>query len=135
MCIGCVSICYNDRGFIFIPHANTILADYGRVQFYLEKLILITKNTAFQTEIISYQDLLRKQTLRCPIGIKLCLMPSFHVPSLFPTWHFFFSPILWHVPKNGVNNHFYNILAPKIITNVHMVFVYYQYIVLINRNH
>ena len=27
---GCVSIFYNDRGFIFIPHANTVLADYGK---------------------------------------------------------------------------------------------------------
>ena len=28
--VGCVSIFYNDRGFIFIPHANTVLADYGK---------------------------------------------------------------------------------------------------------
>ena len=25
--VGCVSIFYNDRGFIFIPHANKVLAD------------------------------------------------------------------------------------------------------------
>ena len=29
---GCVSIFYNDRGLIFIPHANKVLADYGKIQ-------------------------------------------------------------------------------------------------------
>ena len=42
---GCVSIFYNGRGLIFIPHANTVLADYGKVQS--KKLILINKNTTF----------------------------------------------------------------------------------------
>ena len=27
---GCVSIFYNDRELIFIPHANTVLADHGK---------------------------------------------------------------------------------------------------------
>ena len=27
---GCVSIFYNDRGLIFIPHANKVLADHGK---------------------------------------------------------------------------------------------------------
>ena len=31
---GCISIFYNDRGLIFIPHANTILAEHGKVRFY-----------------------------------------------------------------------------------------------------
>ena len=31
--VGCVSIFYNDRGLIFIPHTNTVLADHGKVQF------------------------------------------------------------------------------------------------------
>ena len=30
---GCVSIFYNSRGLIFIPHANKVLADYGKLQF------------------------------------------------------------------------------------------------------
>ena len=30
--VGCVSIFYNDRGYIFIPHANRVLADYGKIQ-------------------------------------------------------------------------------------------------------
>ena len=28
--VGCVSIFYNDRELIFIPHANTVLADHGK---------------------------------------------------------------------------------------------------------
>ena len=44
-------------GFIFIPHANTIQADYGKAQFYLKKPTLINKNTAFQTETVPYQNL------------------------------------------------------------------------------
>ena len=35
--VGCVSIFYNDRGFIFIPHANTILTDHGKARFYSRK--------------------------------------------------------------------------------------------------
>ena len=34
---GRVSIFYNDRGLIFIPHANKVLADYGKVQFESRK--------------------------------------------------------------------------------------------------
>ena len=30
---GCVSIFYNDRGLIFIPYANKVLADYGKARF------------------------------------------------------------------------------------------------------
>ena len=30
MFVGYVSIFYNDWGFIFVPHANTVLADYGK---------------------------------------------------------------------------------------------------------
>ena len=30
---GCVSIFYNDREFIFIPHTNKVLANYGKVRF------------------------------------------------------------------------------------------------------
>ena len=44
-------------GLIFIPHANTILADYGKAQFYLKKPTLINKNTTFQTETVPYQNL------------------------------------------------------------------------------
>ena len=31
--VGCVSIFYNDRELIFIPHANKVLADYGKTRF------------------------------------------------------------------------------------------------------
>ena len=40
-----------------MPHANTILADYGKAQFYLKKPTLINKNTTFQTETVPYQNL------------------------------------------------------------------------------
>ena len=40
---GCVSIFYNGRGLIFIPHANTILADYDRVRFYSRESRLLLK--------------------------------------------------------------------------------------------
>ena len=30
--VGYVLIFYNDWGLIFIPHTNTVLADYGKVQ-------------------------------------------------------------------------------------------------------
>jgi len=30
--VGCISIFYNGQGFIFKPHANKVLADYGKVQ-------------------------------------------------------------------------------------------------------
>ena len=30
---GCVSIFYNAQGLIFIPHANKVLADYGKIWF------------------------------------------------------------------------------------------------------
>ena len=56
MFVGCVSIFTIVGGLIFIPHANTILADYGKAQFYLKKPTLINKNTAFHTEIVSYQN-------------------------------------------------------------------------------
>ena len=29
--VGCVSMFYNDWGLIFIPHANTDLADHGKI--------------------------------------------------------------------------------------------------------
>ena len=43
MFVGCVSIFTIAGGLIFIPHANTILTDYGKAQFYLKKPILINK--------------------------------------------------------------------------------------------
>jgi len=41
--VGCVSIFTIAGGFIFIPHTNTILADYGKARSYLKKPILINK--------------------------------------------------------------------------------------------
>ena len=38
--VGCVSIFYNDQGLIFIPHANIILADHGKIWFYSVKIKL-----------------------------------------------------------------------------------------------
>ena len=35
--VGCVSIFIIVWGFIFIPHANTILADHGKARFYLKE--------------------------------------------------------------------------------------------------
>ena len=35
MFVGCVSIFTIVGGLIFIPHANIILADYGKARFYL----------------------------------------------------------------------------------------------------
>ena len=54
---GCVSIFTIVRGLIFIPHTNTILADYKKAQFYLKKPTLINKNTTFHTETVSHQNL------------------------------------------------------------------------------
>ena len=31
--VGCVSIFYNDQGYIFIAYANRVLANYGKAQF------------------------------------------------------------------------------------------------------
>ena len=54
--VGCVSIFTIARGFIFIPHANTILADYGKAWFYLKKQNYSNKqNTTFQTKVVSIQ--------------------------------------------------------------------------------
>ena len=52
---GCVSIFYNDQRLIFIPYANKVLADYGKVQFLTKKLSLTNKNTAFQTSTVPNQ--------------------------------------------------------------------------------
>ena len=37
MFVGCVSIFTIAGELIFIPHANTILANYGKILFYLKK--------------------------------------------------------------------------------------------------
>ena len=42
VCWMCFNL-YNSRGLICIPHANTILADYGKARFYLKKQKLILK--------------------------------------------------------------------------------------------
>ena len=38
---GCLSIFYNDREFIFIPHANKDLADHGKLDSNLKNKIYI----------------------------------------------------------------------------------------------
>ena len=95
----CINL-YNSRGFIFIPHINTILADYSKAQFYLEKPTLINKTHCLPNQDCLVSKLAQK-TPRRLIGTKPCPIPFFCVP--FSTWYSFLSPILWHVPKNGVN--------------------------------
>ena len=90
---GCVSIFTIVRGFIFIPHVNTILADYGKAQFYLKKIILINKKHCLPNRDRLISKLAQK-TLKHLIGTKPCLIPFFYAPSSFSSRYSYLLPIL-----------------------------------------